>query len=186
MGLRATRTSPLPCSARAHEGVGVGTSPSPTNEIAEWVCGRRGRRPSRVEVAAGCGAAICRRSSKTMIGHIPNKAVLRHTHSPAAAGLRAAAHVRARAASVQGPRLSRLALHFSPLFATAKPEFTREVSMQARKAKPRLSGGMEPGNRVSPHSRGFGNAPNLAFPCAGAVLPQPGCETPRSLMRHPG
>ncbi len=54
--------------------------------------------------------------------------------------------------------------------------------MQARKAKPRLSGGMEPGNRVSQDSRGFETAPNLVLPSAGTVLPQPGfrCHLPGS------
>ncbi len=52
--------------------------------------------------------------------------------------------------------------------------------MQAGEARPRPSRGMEPGNRVSPHSRDFGSAPNLVFPRAGAVLPQPGfrCHLP--------
>lgn len=36
-----------------------------------------------------------------------------------------------------------------------------------RKAKPPPSRGIEPGNRVSPHSRAFGNAPNLFSPGRG-------------------
>ncbi len=53
--------------------------------------------------------------------------------------------------------------------------------MQVRKAKPRPSGWRELGNRVSLYPRGFGSALNLSFPCAGAVLPQPGfrCHLPR-------
>ncbi len=72
-------------------------------------------------------------------------------------------------------------LHFSPTFSTAKPESSREVSMQVRKAKPRPSGGRELGNRVSLHPGGFGSALNLILLCAGAVLPQPGfrCHLPR-------
>ncbi len=39
---------------------------------------------------------------------------------------------------------------------------------------------MQPGNRVSPHSRGLGSAQILIFPRVGAVLPQPGflCHLP--------
>ena len=48
--------------------------------------------------------------------------------------------------SASNVRASGCSLHFSPLFATAKPEFSREVSMQARKAKPRPSGR---GNRAT-------------------------------------
>ncbi len=58
-------------------------------------------------------------------------------------------------------------LHFSPTFSTAKPESSREVSMQVRRAKPRPSGWRELGNRVSLHPGGFGSALNLSFPLCG-------------------
>ncbi len=51
-------------------------------------------------------AAFDRRFSRWSSVLSQTRAVLKHTHSPAAAGLRATAHVRARAASVQGPHLS--------------------------------------------------------------------------------
>jgi len=52
-------------------------------------------------------AAVDRRFSRWSSVLSQTRAVLKHTHSPAAAGLRATAHVRARAASVQGLHLSR-------------------------------------------------------------------------------
>ncbi len=60
------------------------------------------------------------------------------------------------------------------LLKNAEPMSSKGGLMRASKAKPRPRAGRELGNRVSPHRRGFGNAPNLIFPCAGAVLPEPG------------
>ena len=54
-------------------------------------------------------AAVYRRFSRTVLRAFPDhiKAVLKHTHSPAAAGLRVVGHVRAGAASMQGTHLNR-------------------------------------------------------------------------------
>ena len=70
---------------------GAGTSSSPTHGIAKCVRGRRGRRPSGVEVGAGSDAVVYRRFSMTVLGAVPRKAVLKHTHST-------------RFASSKGPR----------------------------------------------------------------------------------
>ncbi len=66
------------------------------------------------------------------------------------------------------------------VLCNAKQMSSGEAAMRARKAKPRPSGWMEPGNRVSPSQGGFGDALTLVFPCPGAVLPQPGfpCHLP--------
>ncbi len=66
------------------------------------------------------------------------------------------------------------------VLCNAKQMSSGEAAMRARKAKPRPSGWMEPGTRVSPSQGGFGDALTLVFPCPGAVLPQPGfpCHLP--------
>ena len=96
--------------------------------------------------------------------------------------------VRARAATRRGGWRLRyqcggngaLARISHQVLCNAKQMSSRKAAMRAREAKPRPSGGREPGNRVSPHPRGFGNVSNLILPYSGAVLPQPGfrCHLP--------
>jgi len=58
--------------------------------------------------------------------------------------------------------------------------------MRARKAKPRQVREIEKCSTLFPWQNAFRTDTRLLVPFPGAVLPQPGYETPRSLMKYPG
>ncbi len=58
--------------------------------------------------------------------------------------------------------------------------------MRARKAKPRPVPESERCNTLFMWKNTFRTDGVLLGPFPGAVLPEPGYETPRSLMKHPG
>mgnify|MGYP001374723577 CR=1 FL=1 len=62
----------------------------------------------------------------------------------------------------------------------------KRTAMRAREAKPRQVRGAEKMNTLFSCQEAFRTDRQLWIPFPGGVLPEPGYETPRSLMKYPG